>query len=151
MEKSHPSKNIEISSDEARSLLSQVEELSDTAQRRGAYSRQFSLLLSLWTAMLVGTVGLIWWIPLFVGGLVWFHMWRKNQSTWIQEVQTRLQMIWVILLGLFCGCLFIGSYISRFHFESELAPWYFGGGAGFLILGLTELAYGKLRQLHPGK
>ncbi len=134
---------------EAQEALASVDALTLRARQRSAYSRAFAAAMSLWSGVLVATMGTGIWPLLFVGGLVAYIVWRKRTETWPREVESKRGLGIVLGLGALVGAAFIGAYIARVYMGQFWLPLLLGVVVAVLLFALSEKTYRALRTTTP--
>ena len=80
-------------------------------------------------------------LPVMAVGALAYWWWRRSHGAVPREVETRRQLVIVVVCGLALGSMMVLSALLRESLAAPAVSWYFGGAVAFLLFALTE--YGR--------
>lgn len=132
---------------EAQEAFGSAERMRLAGLRRGLYPRWFAAATALWagvSATLIAVESPVW-ILLFVAGLIGYQLYRRKKGAWVQEVNSRRELLLVVALAILVCLIAAGGYVGRQHFDISWAPVISGATIALGLFLLMEITYRPVR------
>lgn len=136
----------QVSVEEARVALGEVETMEMKGKRMGVPSFCFSVGVSLWAGALAATAGTGWLLLVLFVGMVGLFQQKQRRKAGILEVSGAGDVKRVVVMGLLLGAMFLCGWIG-YDMGYRWAPYVAGAVVAVSQFYLMERTYGPLRQM----
>ena len=137
----------QLTPDQARAALSELERAQLAAKRAGLYSRTVAGVVAVWSGLTAAALAWghpVWWLLLF-GGVAALEWRRRRAPATLREVSSRREFAWTWALGLVFGAIFIAGPVLTERLDSNAVPVVTGVLVAAGLFALMEVSHRGIR------